>query len=386
MLETSANEIEALVERANALWMRAQRERTSRVELYAKLADRVRMERGPSMHRAREAGIALRTFTRDESRAAFASCPGLSNGAVDGAFSAGQRWVTAATPEPALVSGRRSDLDADLSLPSEVELLTWLRSSPSIAWVEAGTTTEVLIGPEGWVTARRRHRIWAMIRPDGDRLVAARGAPKWDEALQRCTAEYDPGGPTGASSSCSIACQTEAAAPIVNALVHRFHLSNAIGDLRVGPGWNVMDEPAHPAGLVGGVFDDAGFPTSPLKLSNGGALRTLEGTEGHLWRRSYREPPIPTPSNLIVGSRGLEEPEPCGFFARRCRVHHLTRAVWVLEFEPVGGGAPLFVRTSPERLIRACALGVGPARFTANGPCVPVMVFRGLQDENSPSA
>ncbi|MCX6376132.1 MAG: hypothetical protein NTU88_08920, partial [Armatimonadetes bacterium] len=184
-------DIESLVDRARALWREASRGETSaRIELFAKVSLRSKVSRGPqgkgvSLDRTHETGLAVRAMRVGHDRAGFASASGLSDAviqwAVDTASSFGAQ-VTASAPGPLdAIPSERWDLDAETDLPAEEALTSGVITHPSLEWVEAGTTLEVLIGAEGWLAARRRNRVWAL--DAGARLLAQRGFEGWEHLL-----------------------------------------------------------------------------------------------------------------------------------------------------------------------------------------------------------
>jgi hypothetical protein len=293
--------------------------------------------------------------------------------------------VAAATPEIAdSIPQDRSDLDPALALPNEQEMRSWLGRDRSISWIEAGITSEVLIGPAGWIAMRRRHRVWAGAASKG-KLGAARVASKWEDALFAAMAEARvPSVEISKRSGCLVFLP-EAAAPIVTALVRRFHSAPNASDVPGGRGWSVVDDPELADGLVGGAVDDAGFPSKTLILADRGAVLGHFGdARGCFRRRSFREAPIAGPSNLVVRGNGLEGDPAARGIVDRCRVLPLAVDVWVLELDLLGDTERRYVRTAPERLLAGCRLALGAPRVTPDGPAVPVLIFEGMEESERP--
>jgi hypothetical protein len=186
-------DVEAIVDRARSLWRDAKdRASTARVELFAKATTRSRVARdldgvGARFDRVFESGLALRVFRAGQDRAGFAAATGLSTDVVRWAVDTACTYraqASAWAPSPSdSVAVERWDLDAACSLPSDGDLSSGLSSRPHFEWIEAGTTVEVLIGAEGWLAARRRHRFWALHAGPGARLVAQRGFAGWEHLL-----------------------------------------------------------------------------------------------------------------------------------------------------------------------------------------------------------
>jgi hypothetical protein len=136
---------------------------------------------------------------------------------------------------------------------------------------------------------------------------------------------------------------------------------------------------------VGGAFDDAGFPTRRRILADGSReVGALEG-EGQFWRSSYRDPPCPGTTTLLVETAGAT-PVDQGILVRDLRLHPVSDDRWILEVdgsllrrgEPSGAVLGLVLEVDPADLVLRCAAAVGPARRTARGVVTPTLVFEGL--------
>lgn len=391
-------ELETLVDRARRIWRDASyRASTGRLELYAKIALRWRATRdlegrGATFDRVLESGLAARVFQGRHDRAGFAAASGFS--------SAVARWVVdtacahraqaiALTPTPSdSVDDERWDLDPKGSPPSVDTLTEALVSRPHIHWLEAGTTAEILIGADGWLAARTRHRFWALGGGRPVRLVAQRGFLGWEHLLVPAAETHGVLLQTGPDDLDAIILNPEAAAPVVASLTEAFHSEERLFSTRCGVGWGVVDDPLRLDGLAGGTFDDAGFPAAPRTLAADCLwVDRLEGP-GTLRRPSFREPPVASASNLVINSSKSDRVPPGAKTAQRCRVLPVSPDVWVLELEFADRGegdgsrsSRSWLRVRPDTLISACAAGLGKARVTATGPIVPALLFEGLANQ-----
>ena len=386
-------EIDPFVERARSLWREASGRATSvRLELFAKAAVRVRATRdldrtGVTIDRALESGLAVRVLRAGHDHAGFAAASGLTGDVlrwvVDTASTFNAR-ASASAPGPSeSIEAERWDLDAAVALPGEETLTRGIITRPNLEWVEAGTTIEVLIGGEGWLAARRRHRLWALGAGHDAKLVAQRGFADWEQLLDGLGDDLSFPAPAGVSDLGVFVFTPDAATSIVAALVDEFHGPESPRLTEIGHGWEVIDEPGRPEGLAGGSFDDAGFPAASRQLAASGTwLGNLSGP-GTFRRASFREPPSETATTLVVPS-GEEALLPArAAVARRCRVMRASHDLWVLEVDLVnrlnsGGLERRWVRVHPQTLIAACASRLGRTRVTPTGPIVPGLLFEGL--------
>src|SRR5262249_59841922 len=130
-------------------------------------------------------------------------------------------------------------------------------------------------------------------------------------------------------------------APIVAALAARC-------GKKLPTSWTLTDEPSHPDGLVGGRYDDAGFPTK-------------SGSREYLWRRSFREAPEMGSTNLVLRSTDTESSPRAAWVASRARVIALGPDDWVVELN-LPHGNKRWLRGAPARLAQACCATFGAPR------------------------
>ncbi len=386
-------DIEALVDRARALWREASRGETrARVELFAKVSLRSKVARNPggnglTLDHTHETGLAVRVMRAGHDRAGFAAASGLSSGvlrwAMDTACSFDAQAPASAPGPSDAIPAERWDLDAEAELPSEDALTSGVVSRPNLEWVEAGTTLEVLIGAEGWLAARRRHRLWALDGGAGARLVAQRGFTEWEHLLDGACREDSIGALSSSGNLGVLGLTSDAASAVVAALVGSFHGPGASPSTRSGPGWNVADEPNRPDGLAGGSFDDTGFPAVSRVLAADGLWMGKIGGPGTFRRGSFREPPTESASNLVMPTGKTTSIPHGAAVARRCRVLPMSSELWVLELDvKVGmgrnGWERRWVRVRPQALLEACISCLGGPKVTPSGPIVPGLLFEGL--------
>ncbi len=386
--------IETLVERARSLWREAvNRETKARVELFAKVSLRSKVARdlmGTDVTRdhTHESGLAVRVLRGGHDHAGFAAASGLSvevvRWALDTARTFGAR-ASASAPGPSdAVTAERWDLDAAIELPAEGDLATGLSSRPSFEWIEAGTTLEVLIGAEGWLAGRRRHRIWALDGKSGASPVARRGFAEWEHLFDRPDPEDPFSRHTKSGNLGALVLTPNAASSVVGALVEAFHGSGAAHASNFGQGWSVSDEPIRSDGLAGGSFDDAGFPSFSRVLAVDGLWMDELSGPGTYRRSSFREPPTESASNLFMASGEPNLIPEGAMVARRCRVLRMSDELWVLELDlqsgnPPGGFERRWVRVQPKALVEACSARLGGTRVTPTGPIVPALLFEGIE-------
>lgn len=385
-------DVEGIADRARALWRDAcDRATTAQVELFAKVAVRSRVTRDLSrvsarFDRAFESGLALRAFGAHHDHAGFAAASGFSvevvRWAVDTACAFHAQASASAPGASDAVAEERWDLDTTAELPGEAALTNGLLTRPQIEWIEAGTTVEVLIGIEGWLAVRRRHRVWALSAGPEARLIAQRGFEGWERMLD--SSGNDSSRFLGSANDLDVLLLTpDAAAPVVAALVAAFHGPGAAHVEAAGIGWRVSDEPIRHDGLAGGSFDDAGFPTTTRTLADDGVwVGRLDGP-GTFRRTSFREPPTESATNLCVPSGPDEIIRNGVAVVERCRIFRPSAELWVMEidlWDPSGGGGVerRWIRVKPESLLSACVARVGRSTVTSSGPIVPVLRLEGL--------
>ena len=389
-------DVDELVDKARALRRtECARVGTGRLELFVKVALRHRASRYPSgarasIDRAFESGLAVRALRDGHDTAGFASSSGLSSEAaswaVDRACSF-QAHVTATTPDSdAGLQEIRWDLDAEVDLTDVSRLLAGAAERTHVQWAEVGTTIEILVGPKGWMTVRRRHRFWACLEDGGTQLVAKRGVSGWEALLESGGDELIRASEPEEPESGSLILTSDAAAPVIASLVGAFHAHGSSPWMQSGRGWSLADEPSHPDGLSGGAFDDSGFPASPKVLAKDGLwVANVEGP-GTLRRNSYREPPLESPSNLTMLS-GISSRQPAGaVVAERCRVLRMSPDLWVLELQlthrkGLESARHRWLRVHPMALLDACSEPFGCPKVTSDGLIAPGLVFEGLQTD-----
>jgi hypothetical protein len=361
-------DIESLVIEARSLWERARLvTRAASVEIYVKHARRWGVRRDRHEHEVTEMGAACRW----EVGGAFAAHVAMS-GTDRARLQHVLETATAAPRGPAdsLATGidfpaERTDLEtSDAGFELEA-LRDWMAGAASVDSLELGMTTEVLVGPSGWLAVRTRARSSAVIGPDSQ-LTARRGfqVAELSEPMEKPETKSGEG----------LRLAPPAAAPLVMTLVQVVHSNPEWIGSETGRGWDVTDDPLAANGLAGGAFDDAGFPTTRRKLAAGGkVLAVLEGP-GTYWRRSFRDPPRSLPSTIVVGAAPNEAPgSPSGF--HRCRVLPLGSNGWVLELP---GDVNRYVRTDPAELLRACSGVYGRPTPTPDGAISPGVLFEGI--------
>ncbi len=389
-------DLQALVDHARKLWRDAStRASTGRVELYAKVALRRRATRDLNRSDATydhviESGLAARVFGAGHHHAGFAAASGLSSAVarwvVDTACTHRAQAIALAPTHADPVDAERWDADPSGTQPSADALTEALRAQPDVHWLEAGTTAEIVIGADGWLAARTRHRFWALVGGIAARLVAQRGFPGW-ERLLATTVRAQPSDPRAVPADFDAVILTpEAAAPLVTSVIDAFNKAEQLSWKTCGAGWDVADDPLRPDGLAGGTFDDAGFPAARRTLAAHGLWVDRLRGPGTLRRVSFREPPAESPSNLVVASGEVEAIPTHVPTAHRCRVVPLSPDQWVLELEFSKAGNNdgsrtnhRWIRVGPATLISACAARLGTARVTAVGPIVPALLFEGLE-------
>jgi len=371
-----ALELGALIEHARVLraCMTA-RVGSERVELFAKVSHRRRATRDAtcdvSLHDVRESGLACRVFGREGEPAGFASASGVSTSEAEWVADRARTFegrASGSTPEPSDLAGERWDLDPADSLPTGDSLIALVRERKAVEWIELGTTVEILIGSQGWMACRRRNRAWLLGSNGRGEIRARRGFEDLAEQDEDAISSIPPGGivPT------SLVLAPSASGALVSALVSAFHRSNE----QCGAGLDVDDVPAHEEGLAGGAFDDAGFPTSPRPITADGYWVPFEPGPGNVWRGSFRAPPTPGTSNLVVSPGKPASHGDC-LRISKCRVVPLGRDVWVLDLETGQGGPRFAARVDPRAVSLAPIATLGPAVPTATGPIGPHLVVDG---------
>jgi|KBSSwiStaDraftv2_1062776.scaffolds.fasta_scaffold00360_25 hypothetical protein len=377
----SVIDVEHVIDRARALWRRASgKVPTAQVELYAKASSRIRVSQRSSaedveLQLVRETGHALRVMPRGANRAAFAASSGWSNSALDWTLEAAMEsgpQRPALVPRGADVPAERFDLDAQAVIPSEDALRSALLRRPFLRSIEAGTTLETLIGADGWVAVRRRHRLWGVADTPRVRLVAQRGFERWEDCFDLPN-EVSQSAPIAGRRQ-TLTLSNDAAGPVVSALVDQFHGPSANQKPRVGPGWEIADDPRYSDGLSGGTFDDSGFPTTRRVLAEGAVWVGRLAGPGTLWRSSFRNSPVESASNLVMASSDAGgDPAP----TTHARVIRMSPTLWVLELDTSVGRK--WLRVDPRWLLAACSHRMGVTVVSSAGPIVPALRFEGVK-------
>ena len=393
-------------------------QRCSRLEIYHRAAVTLRVLAGedgqPTTTRVgNDEGLAVRIRRPGERGVFFAAASGGDESKLRWAFDRALHGRAVESADEGWPGDRDSamiDHDPESRLPSPLEMQAWMSqalepvtahrrraSAPEVlqAWVEVALTVESWVSETGMRCSRRRIRAWAMLkfRPKGGaarvlpvagrswgglptsewgRLVQERGIPR------RRTRLKSPGKQT-------LLFNSDTSATLVSSLTRAVHLGPPEKEIAVGPGWEIGDEPQDPTALSGGLFDDAGYYTASTPLAARGAIvGSLEG-EGFLRRSSFRDPPAPQASHLVVRSRSQSMPEE-GLLVSDLRIHPLRPGRWVLEIEahplPEGSKAGLtyvgYVRTSPKELLWRCAACLAPGRFSHRGVHTGSLLFEDL--------
>lgn len=377
-------------------------------ELYHRASITVRVARnlpgGPDeVQVGRDDGVALRVADRAAGQTVFVASSGCDESVVSwlvkrarGGYgtTGGARWE--------MDGPTQMDHDPSEELPASSELRAWIdrsvgrlrreSSPPSRARVESAFIVESWATSDGFRASRSRARNWAMLEGSG---IGYGGAPL--VIASRLWRDLDEGGwrkiaddlrwPTDdstdqVSGNVSLVFSPEAAAALVGLLVRGIHGPHASPGLDVGPGWNVCDSPLEDSGLLGSKFDDTGHVCRNRPLSDGKrALSVIEGP-GTLRRGSFRDPPSPRASQLIVAPREARIPERA-VIVSGLRVHVLAPNSWILECH--GGllerGTPgrrirgLCVKTDPVHLVGECLGTWGEARDSHFGIRTPALIF-----------
>lgn len=287
------------------------------------------------------------------------------------------------------------DRDGDGSLPSLTRLDQWLTEAASIAgtqsdldsWVEVATTVETWVDSRGVRASRRRTRTWAMLQPPPTQ--SGWTAPVF--LASRTWAGIDPGGWASLladrrarkmsdraerlAGSGRLFFTAEAAAPIASGIAGYLHGTQATVGASVGSGWAARDAADDQKSLFGGSFDDGTYSTHTTELADG--RRILAGIPllGSLRRPSFRDPPMPAPSNLRLTPPilDLEDGVPV---ATASRVHALGDE-WVVEIQLLSDHV-VWIRTDPRDLAARCLGGWGEHRASHHGVETPGLVFDGL--------
>jgi len=177
----------------------------------------------------------------------------------------------------------------------------------------------------------------------------------------------------------------ESSAMLVSALVRSLFITGEKAGAPVGPAWEVIDDPRSADSLFGGRFDDVGFETRRRTLADG--LRVAEplAGPGSYRRPSFRDPPRPLPTHLVLESGGELSWEG-GLVVSELALHPLPGGEWVLECDGTLAGNGFSglrvhrcqIRTTPMELVQRCAARIGEARLSHRGVVTPALLFDNL--------
>ena len=388
---------------------------SARAELYHRTSFRIRVRLDASDAReivetGHDEGLAARVVTSD-GRVGFAAASGGSGDdarwafseALSGEISVEQSSWAEHAGEPVL------DRDPNGNCPDPTALRTALRrclarsretwpSSPPTwagSWIEWGTTVESWVADGGFRASRSRTRAWAMttkrlgaVHGGGEIpcVIAGRGLDELDRFgwiapdLEGAAVPLE----TALSSGILLLEPTDAAV-VVRALATELCAPGRPTRQAVGPGFRVSDDPVHPKGLAGGKFDDAGFPAIRKPLADGNLILALFEGRGHLRRSSFRDPPVPDLTTLVVES-GDETPPKSVVHVPEARLYAVAPGDWVLE--PLGAwlgdgnsGQPVargFLRVAPRDLVRRVHATAGLAVPCPNNTHTPALILDGI--------
>ncbi len=386
------------------------------VELFTRAACtlRVTIERTTTRVQTRlgnDGGLAVRTC-RPNGGWGFAASGGSdaasATWALETAFaseapSGSSEWRT--TP------GILIDRDADLTLLPAEHWVAWLSeanrrlvgASPIKidayrSWVESALVVETWVGANGAATSRARVRTWAMslvategeshrhlsplraaARRPSDLDPAAWSAALADRWLDSPLATADQGRHRG-----PVVFGPEASSALIAALVDTLAHDPAFVGAPCGPGFRVDDRPGDPHALLGGGFDDAGFPTQDRSVADGRSIRHVLVGPGHYRRGAFRDPPVGRHAALHVRPPAVGFPDPA-FVATGLILHATPGSDWILELEGArfAGGArtpPLrgLTAVEPAVLLKRIVGGVGPPRESDSGVRTPALLVSSL--------
>ncbi len=366
---------------------------SERLELYHRASRAIRVSREKDGRAAVsrtgfEEGVAVRLQIRGAGGAAFAAASGGGlaslRWAIDRAMEHGG-GPRANAEEWRQGAGLLLDHDSDGELPREDDLISWLSEASegleewTSGWVEAVTTVESWVADGGAFGSRCRTRGWAVARGRSRPLVTA--SRRWEElrrsAWADLAAERERSSSTVGGQQ-PVLFTAEAAAELVSAVVRGCLITNEIFDAVVGSGWVVADDPASPQALFGGSFDDATFPTERRVLADGRKVVACIGGPGCLSRPSFRDPPQPMPSHLVVEGPAQASFDG-GLIVTGLTIHPLAAGEWVIELDGSSGGSVEgFIRTNPLELMKCCTGAVGSSKLSHRGVVTPALLFEGL--------
>jgi len=371
------------------------------VELYHRAAIVLRLTRSadhsPDTFQAgREDGLALRAGL-EPGRLTFVAVSGFDETSLGWAVDQVVRGQAAPTSDALWPRGgdRISvDIDPSLRLPAPAEMQSWLDMAAEVAAagparLEVAATFESWATNDGLRASRGRTRAWAIVESRHPLAIAARCweglAPDgWAKLVDdRARPDGEPVPPPG--GPLPILFSPEASAKLVHTIVRALHRSPECIGLPVGPGWRLEDDPLDPEALLGGTFDDAGFPTERRLLADGTTVVGVLDGPGSLRRPAFRDPPQSLPANLVVRAPATALPPRAGLVSS-ISIHPVEPGSWILELDGAAleagrTGPPIanwFVRVDPGELVRRCLGSVGPARSSHRGVTTSALLFDDL--------
>lgn len=404
-----------LLDRLESLGATARTIAGAGVELYGRSARTIRVTRLASGQRevslGCEDGLAVRTRDRGTGATGFAACSGLCRAGLERALSLAARTPRSGENPEACEPSRGVEPLVDLDpgeMPASDEVGRWLDRAwervaaapavavrwppPTRAWVEVAATAEAWIGDGELRAQRTRVRGWARIEcpPAAPAVVVARSYARLDESAwsrlleDRWFPEISVASPARAVAP--ILFHPESAAALVRAMVQNRTDPGRHEDGPVGAALAVADDPLEPEAPFGGAFDDAGFPTSRTSLADGRRWTGALAGPGHFRRPSFRDPPVASPSHLVVHGRP-GEPPPDFVLVSGVVIHALEPERWILEIDAAavreGGPGPrlagAMIRSTPAELAAKCVATVGPRRASHLGVSTPALLFADLE-------
>jgi len=371
------------------------------LELFLRCTRRIRVglpgsDSGETVARSSEVGMAVRRLLDRERKAGFATvnlCD--TENYLKALRGADQDLVPVSSGlEPAGPHQNQSGSDPWLESggqagPEQSDLSRWLveaidqveaaagRITPirvEHGWVETGRTAEAILNSRGLRVGRTRSRTWAALQVVSEaggelfhrpRLLIGEkkgGLPNVEPVLEGLQAfpffhrevRLEPG--------VALIFLPEAAATLIHAVVPLFHGPDVRVGEPVGRGWRLLDDPHREEMPFGGRFDDTGRATRILQLADGIRSLAALGEEGHGWRRSFRNPPERTFSNIVVQASGEPRPDR-GFLVSELRILRLS------------GKRFLAVAYGNRMEDGAAAADGGRIRFTFNPLRIPALIL-----------
>jgi len=410
------------LERVASLHFHASRDAPKEeIELYHRTSTvhRVAREAGgvaPETQAGREEGIAVRLRSRRDRSPRFAASSGGDARAVGWAVERASASHGGDLEGPGWAAGRgdaRLDRDAVVERVTDEDLAVWLdqvwerataatKSAPfplSRAWVEVGTTLETWVAHGGLRASRARMRAWAVAIPGGPTRNASLSRPAviaarswsalremdWQGILEDRVWRVDAAEPAR-SARLPVLFSPEATSTLATALIKAVHSSDEALGKPVGSGWRVQDRPRTPEVLLGSAYDDCGFGTSDRVLADGDRIQGSIGGPGCFRRPSFRDPPRPEHSELVVAHSEPGHLPPRTVLAATIKIHPLDTGQWIVQFEggvlthgePAGAITAGFVKATPHQLVERCLAGYGPVRQSYLGIQTPALLFDSL--------